>query len=116
MPADLLQWLPPEGIKITLVLFLSFLIGLEREEHKASGEHYAFGGVRSFPLIGLMGYALALLSGQDFVLVALGLMVVAAFLLISYWHKLNSARGASVASELSGLATYVVGALVYHEQ
>ena len=31
---DLYRWLPPEGVKILLVLFLSFLIGLEREEHK----------------------------------------------------------------------------------
>ena len=28
---DLYRWLPPEGVKIVLVLFLSFLIGLERE-------------------------------------------------------------------------------------
>jgi len=40
-----------------MVLALSFLIGLEREEHKASGEQYSFGGVRTFPLIGLIGYA-----------------------------------------------------------
>ncbi len=40
-----LHLLPPEGVKLLLVLFLSFLIGLEREEQKLSGEHYAFGGV-----------------------------------------------------------------------
>jgi hypothetical protein len=30
---DLYRWLPPDAVKIVLVLFLSFLIGLEREEH-----------------------------------------------------------------------------------
>jgi len=61
------QLLPAEGLKILLVLFLSFLIGLEREEHKAETEHYSFGGVRTFPLIGLVGYVIALLSaGQIF--------------------------------------------------
>jgi hypothetical protein len=56
--------LPPEGAKILLVLFLSFvdLMGLEREEHRAASEHYSFGGVRTFPLIGLIGYATSLLS------------------------------------------------------
>ncbi len=54
LPA-LYQWLPPEGVKILLVLFLSFLVGLEREEHKAS-TGFTFGGVRTFPLIGLIGY------------------------------------------------------------
>ena len=29
--------LPPEAVKIVLVLFLSFLLGLEREEHKVAG-------------------------------------------------------------------------------
>lgn len=116
MYAEMLQWLPPGGIQIILVLFLSFLIGLEREEHKASTEQYAFGGVRSFPLIGLIGYSMALLSGPELALLGLGFAVVAAFLVLSYWHKLSSTSTAGITSELSGLTTYVVGALVYHEQ
>jgi hypothetical protein len=48
-------WLPPESIKILLVLGLSLLVGLEREEHKAVVDQSAFGGVRTFPLIGLIG-------------------------------------------------------------
>ncbi len=32
------QELPPEAVKIVLVLFLSFLIGLEREEHKGRSQ------------------------------------------------------------------------------
>jgi hypothetical protein len=58
----LLQVFPPEGVKIILTLFLCFLIGLEREEHRAEvgpGQRYSFGGVRAFPLIGLIGYAMA---------------------------------------------------------
>src|ERR1700674_911708 len=61
MLESLSQWLPAEGIKILVVLFLSFLIGLEREERKVGVEHYTFGGVRTFPLIGLTGYSVALL-------------------------------------------------------
>jgi uncharacterized membrane protein (DUF4010 family) len=113
---DLYRWLPPEGVKILLVLFLSFLIGLEREEHKVGSEQYTFGGVRTFPLIGLIGYALALLSGDQLLPVTLGFAVVAGFLLLSYWHKLEGSAPAGVTTEMSGLATYLVGALVYHEQ
>lgn len=113
---DLYRWLPPEGVKIVLVLFLSFLIGLEREEHKAGSEQYTFGGVRTFPLIGLIGYAMALLSGGQLVPVTLGFAVVAGFLMLSYWHKLEGSAPAGVTTEMSGLATYLVGALVYHEQ
>src|SRR5437016_4710688 len=108
--------LPPEGVKIVLVLSLSFLIGLEREEHKTSAESYSFGGVRTFPLIGLIGYALAFLSGSQLLPVALGFAVVGGFLMLSYRHKLSSSGLAGVTSEMSGLATYLVGALVSHDQ
>ena len=36
MPNDLFRLFPVEGTKILLVLFLSFLIGLEREERKSN--------------------------------------------------------------------------------
>jgi len=110
----LYHWLPPEAVKIVLVLFLSFLIGLEREEHKAAGA-YGFGGVRTFPLIGLIGYSIALLSGGQFFPVTIGLLVLGGFLLLSYWHKLQSEGTAGITSEMSGLATYLVGALIYYE-
>jgi len=110
-----LEWLPQEGIHILFVLFLSFLIGLEREERKAADDRFAFGGVRTFPLIGLVGYSVAVLSGGELLPQALGFTVVAAFLLMAYWHKLSSSGYSGVTSEMSGLATYLVGALVYRE-
>src|SRR5579864_5429684 len=116
MTTDVYRMLPPEGIKIFLVLSLAFLLGLEREEHKAAGTEYGFGGVRTFPLIGLIGYAVALTAGTDTLPVVLGLAVVAAFLLVSYWHKLQVSGAAGVTSEISALATYLVGALVAREQ
>ena len=112
---ELYRWLPPDAVKIVLVLFLSFLIGLEREEHKAEAGHYAFGGVRTFPLIGLIGYSVALLSGTQLVPLTLGFLVVGSFLLLSYWRKLSSSETAGVTTEMSGLATFLVGALVYYE-
>jgi uncharacterized membrane protein (DUF4010 family) len=109
---EIYQQIPPEAVKIVLVLFLSFLIGLEREERKAAGGAYSFGGVRTFPLIGLIGYSSALISGPQMLPVAIGFLVVAGFLLVSYWHKIASAESAGVTSEMSGLATFLVGALV----
>jgi uncharacterized membrane protein (DUF4010 family) len=109
---DVYQRLPPEVLKIVLVLFLSFLIGLEREEHKVAMGSYSFGGVRTFPLIGLIGYSIALLSGAQLLPLTVGFLVIAGFLLLSYWHKLSSAEPGGVTSEMSGLATFLVGALV----
>ena len=54
MFADLYRLMPPEGAKILVVLFLAFLTGLEREERHAG--QFLFGGVRTYPLIGLIAY------------------------------------------------------------
>jgi uncharacterized membrane protein (DUF4010 family) len=115
---ELYQHLPPEAVKIVLVLFLSFLIGLEREERKVAAGAYYFGGVRTFPLIGLIGYSLALIAGNAYVPLTIGFLGVAGFLMLSYWHKLSQPetadgpKPAGVTTEMSGLATFLVGALV----
>lgn len=116
MTAKLLQFLPPEGLKILLTLFLCFLLGLEREEHRVVGQRYSFGGVRTFPLIGLTGYAMALLSGTQVLALTFGFGVIGAFLCLSYWHKLQTYNEAGVTTEISGLVTYVIGALVSRDQ
>jgi uncharacterized membrane protein (DUF4010 family) len=117
MTDKLLQVLPPDGVKILLTLFLCFLIGLEREEHRGGAEkRYSFGGVRTFPLIGLIGYAMAALSEGQLVPLTVGFAVVGSFLWLSYRHKLETYAEAGVTTEISGLVTYVVGALVSRDQ
>ena len=107
--------IPPDALKIGLVLALSFFIGIEREEHKQREASYAFGGVRSFPLIGLTSYALALFAVPYLVPWVVGLAVVGALMLLSYNHKLSSDTPAGLTTEVSGLATYVVGGLIQQE-
>jgi uncharacterized membrane protein (DUF4010 family) len=97
---------------LVLVLFLSFLIGLEREEQKRGGKRM-FGGVRTFPLLGLMGYVLALISKENLLGVFAGLIAVSAFMVVSYWHKLQTSTDAGITTEISGLVVYLVGVLVY---
>ncbi|HEV2387239.1 MAG TPA: MgtC/SapB family protein [Candidatus Acidoferrales bacterium] len=116
MGNTLIPLIPKQGAEIVLVLFLSFLIGLEREEQKAISEQYRFGGVRTFPLLGLLGYALSLFSEGNLLLPAVGFAVVGAFLWQSYRHKLEAVAPAGMTTELSGLLTYAVGALVWREQ
>ena len=112
---EIYRWLPHDAAQLLLVLFLSFLIGLEREEHKTAGAPFSFGGVRTFPLIGLIGYSIALLSGSQLLPVTIGFLVVGSFLLLSYWHKLSRAEAPGVTSEMSALATYLVGALICYQ-
>ncbi len=115
MVDHLMQVMPPEAVKILLALLLSFLIGLEREERRPGEQGYLFGGVRTFPLIGLIGLALAQLDASVWP-ATVGFAVIAAFLWLSYQHKLQKTEAAGVTTEFSGLATYVVGALVARNQ
>ncbi len=108
--------LPAEAVKIALVLLLSFFIGFEREEHKQAGAPWAFGGVRTFPLIGLVSYALALLSAPELMPWALGLGVVGGLMMLSYHHKLTTTDQTGITTEITGLATYLIGGLVHREQ
>jgi uncharacterized membrane protein (DUF4010 family) len=112
---DLYRLLPPEGVKILLVLFLAFLTGLEREERRVRTGQFSFGGVRTYPLIGLIAYGISFLAGGEILPVTLGFAVVAGFLMLSYRNKLQSGT-AGVTSEMSALTTYVAAALVYREQ
>jgi uncharacterized membrane protein (DUF4010 family) len=113
---DFYHLLPPEGAKILLVLFLSFLMGLEREERRTASDHYSFGGVRTYPLIGLISYATSLLSGGQILPVMLGFAVVSGCLMLAYQHKVATSTLSGVTSEMSALTSYLVGALVYREQ
>jgi len=115
MLQELARFVPTDALKVGLVLVLSFFIGLEREEHKQRETTFAFGGIRVFPLLGMLSYALALVSGSGLLAWLLGLLVVGALMVASYLHRVAVTKGASMAGELSALGTYVIGALVYQE-
>jgi len=112
VPNRLLSLLPLEAYQLVLVLFLSFLIGLEREELKRGGKR-VFGGVRTFPLLGMLGYVVALLAHDNIIGMLMGFMVVGAFMVVSYWHKLQGGTEVGMTTEISGLVIYLVGALVH---
>ncbi|GBF80770.1 MgtC/SapB family protein [Aphanothece sacrum] len=116
MLSQTMNFIPPEFFKMLLVFFLSFLIGLEREEWKSISGKYAFGGVRTYPLIGLIGYSLASLSSGQMIPFSVGLIVIGSLMFLSYWHKIKSTQTPGLATEMVALTTYLVGALVYHNQ
>jgi uncharacterized membrane protein (DUF4010 family) len=113
MVPKILGALPPQAAQILLVLGLSFLIGLERESLKREGRR-TFGGIRTFPLIGLLGYAVAFLGGGHPMASIAGFAVVGGFMLVSYWFKLRFSTEAGITTEVTGLLVYLVGALVLH--
>jgi uncharacterized membrane protein (DUF4010 family) len=110
---DFASFIPEALVPILVTFALSFLIGLEREEH-ASEKFYNFGGVRTFPIIGLCGYLMARLSEGQPVFLGAGVLVLGALLCLSYRKKLELSASAGMTSEISGLFTFLLGALVFH--
>lgn len=98
-------------VQVALVLLLSLLMGLEREEHKLQPGKYIAAGVRTFVLIALLGYTLVRLSPNDVVPFTAGLLAVTAFLIASYYYKQRDGTY-GFTSELAALLAFVVGALV----
>ncbi len=118
MVQQLVGEVPADAWQILLTLFLGFLVGLEREGHRSEAPAVMFGGVRTFPIIGLFGYSLAKLGGAELLLTGVGFGVVGLLMSVSFYNKLVVARAesspAGVTSEATALLINVVGALVQH--
>lgn len=103
------EW--PVGVRLVLALALGFLVGLERESARADNRRLIFGGVRTFPIVSLFGFACAWLHqlGVNW-MVPVGLLAVLVLSTVSYTSKLREGR-MGVTSEVSALLTYLVGTM-----
>jgi uncharacterized membrane protein (DUF4010 family) len=97
-------------LRFALALALGFLVGLERESTKEH-QKLVFGGVRTHPIISLLGFGAAWLYqyGATFVLPA-GLLALGGLTVVAYVAKIREERFGTT-SEISALLTYVTGAL-----
>ncbi|NPB08345.1 MAG: MgtC/SapB family protein [Aquificae bacterium] len=109
----------PENIKasaefkLLFSLFLGFIVGLEREVRAKFG-HDAFAGIRTFPLIALLGTVSGLLSREEGLVLLplvsfLGLLLLAA---VSYWKD----RSVGITTEVASFITFLAGLLVSYER
>jgi uncharacterized membrane protein (DUF4010 family) len=104
-----IEWTPQ--LRFVVALALGFLVGLERESTKIEQQKLVFGGVRTHPLISLMGFGCAWLYqlGASFMLPA-GMLAMTVLTGIAYYAKIKADRYGST-SEISALLTFVAGAL-----
>ncbi|MDE3059344.1 MAG: MgtC/SapB family protein, partial [Bacteroidota bacterium] len=98
-------------LRFIVALALGFLVGLERESSKADDNGMVFGGVRTLPIISMLGFGCAWLQHIGVTLaLPIGLVAVAALTSIAYAAKIRSGRFGST-SAVTALLTFVVGAL-----
>lgn len=106
---DSIEW--TFQLRFIVALALGFLIGLERESNKSKHKVLIFGGIRTFPIISMLGFGCAWLFQLGVTsMLPLGLLSICALVSISYFSKIRTDRW-GVTSEISALLTFVVGAL-----
>jgi uncharacterized membrane protein (DUF4010 family) len=98
-------------LRFVVALALGFLVGLERESAKVGHRGRIVGGVRTFPIISLYGFACAWLyqTGATVVL-PVGLLSIGFLTVVSYYDKMKEGFFGAT-SEISALLTFAVGAL-----
>ncbi len=100
--------------KIFIALMIGLLIGVERERAKAPGEHY-FAGIRTFPLISMLGFVCALISSfTSFYFFITGFILFGILVAIEYYVTAQKGELGGT-TELTLLLVYVLGGLVFWE-
>ena len=100
-------------IRFGIALLIGVLIGLEREYARLKEDAKAFAGVRTFPLIALLGCSAALLADVTgaWVFVAIvsivGVLIAIAFAIDAYQGKVG------LTTEIAALVVFVCGALAF---
>ena len=97
-------------LRLLVAGLLGGLIGMERERAAHESGEEMFAGVRTFPIIALVGASLTVVSGGMGAAVVAGFLAVAALAVIAYWRTSSSEHLGST-TETAALATYWIGAI-----
>lgn len=101
-----------------LALAVGGLVGLERERHAYADKHPSFGGVRTFPLVALLGALSALLVASLGVVVLVAAFAAVTVLLALGYVSSRTGSGdvqLGLTSEFAALLVFVLGALPFLE-
>jgi uncharacterized membrane protein (DUF4010 family) len=104
---------PELVMRFAIALLIGGLIGLEREHARQQEEVKAFAGIRTFPLIGLLGCTAALL-GDLAGSWTFGLFVILVGLLVAIAYAIDALQGrVGLTSEMAAVVVFVCGGLAY---
>jgi uncharacterized membrane protein (DUF4010 family) len=98
-------------IALATALAVGLLVGLEREQTKAERPGSSLGGVRTYPILALIGALATMLEPASMWLPLIALLGLFALVAISYAADVRRGQDHGTTTELSAIATYLLGAL-----
>lgn len=109
-----LTTIPQDFINFILITVFALLIGLEQKKlHEDHSKEKLFGTDRTFALIGILGFVLYKFNTDNLIPFLIGLIVLAALLIIFYNFKLNQDKSSGLTSIIAGLLTYNIAPFIY---
>jgi len=100
--------------KILITFLIGLLIGVERERRKQEGET-SFAGIRTYPMIALMGLTSALLTQLIGAVVFVVIMLSFTGLILIEYYNASKKGSIGGTSEVSTILVFILGALVFFE-
>lgn len=101
-------------ILLFFALLVGALVGLEQESYHKSEEKKHFGGIRTFPLISLLGFITFYFTESAALQVAV-FVSFAALIVSGYIYEAVYFKRKGITTEVAGILTFVLGILVAKE-
>ncbi len=98
-------------IALATALAVGLLIGLEREQTRPERPGASLGGVRTYPIVALVGALATMLEPASMWLPLIALLGLFSLVAISYAADVRRDGDHGTTTELSAIATYLLGAL-----
>lgn len=95
------------------VIFIGLLIGLERE-HSRAKDQKIFAGIRTFPLIGILGFLTAFTSALTSEWVYVSILIGFSGLLITAYFTSAKEGRLGGTSEITAFLVFILGTMVYY--
>ncbi len=103
---------------LLISLGLSALVGLEREMHIQHGKKNGFGGLRTFAVLGPLGFLATFLEDKYLMpnIVISIFLVVFLFAIINYTYNAFKLKCSGLTTEISAISCFLIGILVAKEE
>ncbi len=108
---DILKWVPQWFFLLITSILLGGLIGLEQESYHRKIEEKHFGGIRTFPLISMLGFSIEYFL-HSAILVAIVFFCFSLMIVGEYVYEAFKFNRKGITTEVAGLFTFIVGVVL----